>query len=95
MPLTIVVQMHNTLNNQDILRIKKHAKRLKKTHGSHGYMKYLDQAARELCGVRHFHEAQVLAAKTQTNVAIAASPILVASPMQHYLRSLQEYYLDF
>lgn len=49
------------------------------------YMQYLDQASRELFGVRHFHEARRIAARSQKQT----------SALQFYLRSVQENYLDF
>ena len=83
--LTIFVHMHKLPDTSDILRIKRAARRMKKTGGSMTYMQYLDQASRELFGVRHFHEARSIAARSQKQ----------PSALQFYLRSVQENYLDF
>lgn len=52
------------------------------------YMQHLDQAARELYGVRHFHEATARA-KRET------LPVVQRSAASDYLQTVQEYYLDF
>jgi hypothetical protein len=52
-------------------------------------MQCLDQVARELYGLRHFHEA-----RAKAKHAASATPAS-ASPLQYYLRTVQEYYLDF
>ena len=79
--------MHNT-DIPDLARIRRQAKALRKTDAGSTYMQHLDQVARELYGVRHFHEARARA-------KLAATTVLSASPLQYYLRSVQEYYLDF
>ena len=79
-----LVQMHNAAG-PDLGRIKKEARYRRRTLGKASYMQYLDLVAREFYGVRHFHEAQALSARAH----------ITDTPTQHYLRSLQEYYLDF
>ncbi len=76
----------------DLGRIKREARARRRTQGDTAYMQHLDIVARELYGVRHFHEAQRLSQRSEN-----AQPVPVNSytPTQHYLRSLQEYYLDF
>lgn len=74
------------MQQEDILRIKREAKTLKRREGRFSYMQYLDEAARRLYGVRHYHEALARSRRAKT----AIEP---ASPMQHYLRAVQEYYL--
>ncbi len=74
------------MQQKDIARIKQTAKKLKKQGGGRTYMQYLDQAARELYGVRHYHEAQVRS-KRQVPSSVPVSPV------QHYLHTVQEYYL--
>ena len=97
--LTIVVQMHDHSSIPDLTRIKRKAKALKRNNGSMTYMQYLDQAAREIYGVRHFHEAQAHYAQAHFAQEKSAQPatenVQQASPLQYYLRSVQEYYLDF
>lgn len=79
-----------TMNDiPDIASIKREAKALKKAGGSMTYMQYLDQVSRQQYGVRHFHEAQVLARR------LGSATQACLTPAQHYLHSLQEYYLDF
>ena len=77
------------MDSRDIDRIKHEAKTLRKRDGSMTYMQYLDQAARNLYGVRHFHEAQARYSLIRTAEGS------VTTPAQYYLRSVQEYYLDF
>lgn len=96
--LTIVVQMHNHSSIPDLTRIKRKARALKRDNGSMTYMQYLDQAAREIYGVRHFHEAQAHYAQAlfaQETAPTSTENVPQASPLQYYLRSIQEYYLDF
>lgn len=77
-------------NLPDISHIKRQARAPKKDGGSMTYMQYLDQVARERYRVRHFHEALQRAAG-----AAPVDGVVVLSLTQHYLQSLQEYYLDF
>ena len=77
------------MDSRDIARIKREAKTLRQRDGSMTYMQYLDQAARHLYGVRHFHEAQARYKRTIT------VPWVETTPAEYYLRSVQEYYLDF
>ncbi len=86
--LTIVSHMHNQ-ELPDLALIKRHAKAQSKAGGDMTYMQCLDQAAVELYGLRHFHEA-----RARVKHAASAAPI-AASPLQYYLRTVQEYYLDF
>jgi hypothetical protein len=86
--LTIVSHMHDQ-PLPDLNLIKRHAKIQSKEGGGMTYMQCLDQAARELYGLRHFHEA-----RARVKHAAGATPI-PASPLQYYLRTVQEYYLDF
>ncbi len=81
--------MNQATPTLDIDGIKREAKALKKAGGSMTYMQYLDQVARDRYGVRHFHEAQILARKQ------LSTPAPALTPAQHYLHSMQEYYLDF
>jgi hypothetical protein len=90
-PLTIVSHMHNQ-ELPDLGLIKRHAKTRSKEGGGMTYMQCLDQAARELYGLRHFHEARARVKHAAS--ATHAMPI-AASPLQYYLRTVQEYYLDF
>ncbi|MBL6688761.1 MAG: hypothetical protein ISP91_00040 [Pseudomonadales bacterium] len=78
--------MHNAIT-PDLRRIKQEARRRRRALGNASYMQYLDLVSRELYGVRHFHEAQVLSTRVSSDRN--------QCPTQHYLRSLQEYYLDF
>lgn len=80
--------MHNQ-ELPDLDLIKRHAKTRKKDGGGMTYMQYLDQSTRELYGLRHFHEA-----RARVKQAASATPT-AASPLQYYLRTVQEYYLDF
>ena len=81
--------MQATSTVPDIQLIKRQARARSRGEGSMTYMQYLDQVARELYGVRHFHEARARYRSATTATAAAVSPL------QHYLRSMQEYYLDF
>ena len=78
---------HQELPDLDL--IKRHARTRKKEGGDMTYMQCLDQVAAELYGLRHFHEA-----RARVKHAAIATPI-AASPLQYYLRTVQEYYLDF
>jgi len=78
----------------DLTLIKRHAKaqrkeRKERKEGGMTYMQCLDEAARDLYGLRHFHEA-----RARVKHAAIATPT-AASPLQYYLRTVQEYYLDF
>ena len=78
----------------DLVLIKRTARNLKRQgHGT--YMQALDVAARQLYGVRHFHEARANALRAAGNVSLAAATAITVSPVDHYLQTLQEYYLDF
>ena len=100
------------MDSRDIDRIKHEAKTLRKRDGSMTYMQYLDQAARNLYGVRHFHEAQARYKRADIGSFVrtaegsfistaegsfigAAEGSVETTPAQYYLRSVQEYYLDF
>ena len=84
--------MHNQ-ELPDLNLIKRQAKTHRKEGGGMTSMQCLDQAARELYGLRHFHEAR---AKVRVKVKHAASVTpTAASPLQYYLRTVQEYYPDF
>ena len=72
--------MHNQ-ERPDLGLIKRHTKTRRKEDGGMTFWQRLDQVARELYGLRHFHEA-------------SAKPA-AASPLQYYLRTAQKYYLDF
>lgn len=72
----------------DLKRIKRLAKVLKK-ESPRRHMHCLDDAARQLYGVRHYHEARVLAGRA------TAAAVPTVDPAKLYLRTLQEYYLDF
>jgi len=87
-PLTIVSHMNNH-EVPDLDLIKRQAKTRSKEDGGMTYMQCLDQVARELYGLRHFHEA-----RAKAKHAASATPAS-ASPLQYYLRTVQEYYLDF
>lgn len=78
--------MHNA-ETPDLVRIKKEARHRRRTLGKASYMQYLDLVAREFYSVRHYHEAQILSHRVDIRQH--------QSPTQLYLRSLQEYYLDF
>ena len=65
------------------------AKSRRKVGMGMSYMQCLDHVAREMYGVRHFHEA-----RARVKRAASKAPIIV-SPLQYYLRTVQEYYLDF
>jgi len=88
--LTIVSHMHNQ-ELPDLNLIKRQARTHRKEGGGMTYMQCLDQAARELYGLRHFHEAR---AKVRVKHAASVTPA-AASPLQYYLRTVQEYYPDF
>lgn len=84
--------MHNQ-ELPDLNLIKRQAKTHRKEGGGMIYMQCLDQAAPELYGLRHFHEAR---AKVRFKVKHAASVTPAAAyPLQYYLRTVQEYYPDF
>ena len=85
------------MDSRDIDRIKREAKTLRKRDGSMTYMQYLDQAARNLYGVRHFHEAQAIYKRADIGsfIRTAEGSFIGTTPAQYYLRSVQEYYLDF
>ena len=86
---SIFLHMHKTAETIDIHLIKREARALRKRDGSMTYMQYLDQVARELYGLRHFHEA-VARHRRQP----AKSPF---SPIAHYLHyqlDQQAYYMD-
>lgn len=83
-----VVHMHKS-ETPDLARIRKEAKSRRRRQGHASYMQYLDLVARELYGVRHFHEAQAVSR------AAHMTRSRQVSPTHHYLRSLQAYYLDF
>tara|TARA_B110000503_G_scaffold109974_1_gene164594 strand:- start:970 stop:1212 length:243 start_codon:yes stop_codon:yes gene_type:complete len=80
--------MHNQ-EVPDLNLIKRQAKTRSKEAVGMTYMQCLDQVARELYGLRHFHEA-----RAKAKHAANATPA-TASPLQYYLRTVQEYYLDF
>ncbi len=87
--------MHNS-SSPDIVNIKRQAKRRAKTDRRHSYMQHLDLVARELYGVRHFHEARALNDRAvDSTTGVNQPPDLRQNPTQHYLQTLQEYYLDF
>ncbi len=73
----------------DLLSDRGLIKTRNKKAGGITYMQCLDQAAQELYGRRHFHKA-----KARVKHAANDTPI-AASPLQYYLRTVQEYYLDF
>jgi hypothetical protein len=82
--------MHN-LELPDLTLIKRHAKtqRKERKEGGMTYMQCPDKTARELYGLRHFHEA-----RARVKYAASATPTAASHP-QYYLRTVQEYYLDF
>ncbi len=77
------------INARSIREIKRHARLLSKSMRQKTYMQYLDQVARERFGLRHYHEAQVRAAKVTPQRAVRDSPIAF------YQQACQEYYLEF
>jgi len=80
--------MHNQ-ELPDLDLIKRQGKTRRKEGGGMTYMQCLDQAIRDLCGLRHFHEARAKAKRA------ASAKSATASPVQYYLRTVQACYLDF
>jgi hypothetical protein len=88
--LTIVSHMHNQ-ELPDLNLIKRQARTHRKEGGFMAYMQGLDQAERERYGLHHFHETR---ARAKVKYAASVKPA-AASPLQYYLRTVQEYYPDF
>ena len=84
-------QPTSQLTSIDMSRIKRTAKANRKRDGSMTYMQHLDQAAKSLYGVRHFHEAQ--ARFKRSYVPTHETLMTTMTPAQYYLRTVQEYYL--
>ena len=83
-----VVHMHNDVV-PNLLQLKRQARRLQRNDaggGRRSYMQYLDEAARNVYGLRHYHEAIRLSRRR---------PNPGATPFELYRQTLQEYYLDF
>ena len=74
----------------DIKQIKREARRMSRTAAEGSYMQHLDAAARNLYGVRHYHEALMRHRRSDVP-PVAVAPAWTHS--QHYLHTLQEYYL--
>jgi len=91
LPATLTIVSH-MLNQElpDLNLIKRQAKTRRKEGSGLIYMQCLDQAARKRYGLRHFHESWAgVKVKHAASVTLAA-----ASPLQYYLRTVQEYYRD-
>ena len=86
--LTIVSHMHNQ-ELPDLNLIKRQAKTYRKEGGFMAYIQGLDQAGRERYGLHHFHEAWA-----RFKYAASVKPV-ATSPLQYYLRTVQDYYPDF
>lgn len=85
--LTIVSHMHNQ-ELADLNLIKRQPKNYRKQGGFMAYMQGLDQAGRERYGLHHCHEP-----RARVKYAASVKPV-AASPLQYYLRTVQEYYPD-
>lgn len=79
------------IDHVTLKRIKRHAKLLKKKLPGKTYMQNLDMAARELTGVRHYHEARAVARRSY---AAAADESREFSPWLDYARTCQAHYFE-
>jgi hypothetical protein len=91
LPLTLTIVSH-MLNQElpDLNLIKRQARTHRKEGSDMTYLQCPDQAARELYGLRHFHQSR---AGVKVKHAASATPA-AASRLQYYLRTVQEYYPD-
>ena len=80
----------NPIDHTTLKRIKRHAKLLKKKLPGKTYMQNLDIAAHELTGVRHYHEARVIARRSYA----AADELREFSPWLDYARTCQAHYFE-
>ena len=82
---------------QRIRELKRHARQLSRRSKDKTYMQCLDIICREQMGLRHFHEAQKLAARTgthRTTKSTTDESRSNSSPWTLYLQACQEAYFE-
>lgn len=80
-----------TITRADIGTIKRRAKQLSRLNTGKSYMQHLDVLARDMFGVRHYHEARKVAERGQTTVSPAPK---VVSPLVLYFHACQDAYFE-
>lgn len=78
------------INPHSIRLVKRRARELSRLESGRTYMQHLDAVARDLLGVRHFHEARQLATRVTPQEMSAA----ITSPLTWYLTACQESYFE-
>ena len=77
-----------TLNNEDLRAVKRQAKFRARQNPALSYMQHLDIVAREMLGVRHFHEARKRVDRAPAQDYHSSTPWML------YLQACQESYFD-